>query len=535
MVQNKSRSVRYSATARMTLLIFALVVLTASQVSVAGVVPSQSGGQLILTIGTGGDDLRGGNDNLDVFLVLRDGKMLRFDNVNRSRAWGNNSSQEVRLPLPAGLSFNDLIALRLETMATGGIGGDNWNLDFLQVQAQIGGETRTLVSHRGAPFFRFTGDQRALQVLLPAASGLSEVRVAPVNTEFRPQTHGFAFANQFKIPLQMFDITWAGLCGGMAYTALDYYFNRLPVPTQRYMPSPTHPMHRYLFQRQLQSLEANKDKWLELAVNPGGARNREFFNWGLQVGSGRLGELRRQIDAGRPVVIGLWECGGDCGCRECVKSHQVVAIGYDLGRYYGDLSRYPQDVRIFVYDPNYPGQIKTLRADVHNAYYYYETPDGKQDPKNRWRAYFVDLRYRAQRPSIPSAPAPRNEVWAIFKTGGDDLRGGNDNVHLVLLLRDGRQIRFENVNERQRWIDHSVNHVARALPDDLRSGDVVAVRIETTFGGGLGGDNWNLDWLIVNVRYGVNADWQPVFFGEGKEGKPLFRFTGDQRAREFRR
>jgi hypothetical protein len=171
MVRNKSRSVRYSATARMTLLIFALVVLTASQVSVAGVVPSQSGGQpilqmqksgeqlilksggqLILTIGTGGDDLRGGNDNLDVFLVLRDGKMLRFDNVNRSRAWGNNSSQEVRLPLPAGLSFNDLIALRLETMATGGIGGDNWNLDFLQVQAQIGGRHERLCHTEEPPF-----------------------------------------------------------------------------------------------------------------------------------------------------------------------------------------------------------------------------------------------------------------------------------------------------------------------------------------------------------------------------------------------
>jgi len=512
-------------------LTFVLTAPMAPHVILAQVVTPDKAGRLTLTFVTGGDDLRGGNDNLDVFLVLRDGKMLRFDNVNRSRSWGNNSRQVVTLLLPPSLTFDDLVALRLETHATGGIAGDNWNLDVLKVEVQLRGETRTLIERSGTPFFRFTGDQRALQILLPGATGMREVRVAPVYTSFQPTTHGFQFGNYFKFPFLAFDIAWAGLCGGMSYAALDYYFHGMPIPSQRYMPSPTHPLHRYLLQRQLQSVNANVDKWSELLVNPGGARNRELFNWGLQVGSGRLGELRRQIDAGRPVVIGLWQCGGDCGCLECVKSHQVVAIGYDLGRYYGDLSHYPEDVRIFVYDPNYPGQIKTLRADVRNAYYYYETPDGKQDPKNRWRAYFVDLRYQAQRPSVPATTPPQNEVWVSFLTGGDDLRGGNDNVHMILLLRDGRQIRFENVNERQRWMNGSWNEVARPLPDSLRRGDIVGIRLETTFGGGIGGDNWNLDRLIVQLRFGRDSDWQTVF---DQTGAPLFRFTGDQRVREFR-
>lgn len=31
-----------------------------------------------------------------------------------------------------------------------------------------------------------------------------------------------------------------------------------------------------------------------------------------------------------------------------------------------------------------------------------------------------------------------NELIVQFDTGGDDLRGGNDNIHLLLLLRVGR-------------------------------------------------------------------------------------------------
>jgi hypothetical protein len=129
------------------------------------VVPDKAG-QLILTFATGGDDLRGGNDNLDVFLVLRDGKMLRFDNVNQSRRWGNNSLQVVTLPLPPSLTFDDLVALRLETHATGGIAGDNWNLDHLIVQLRFGRDSdwQTVFDKKGdkkgEPLFRFTGNQR---------------------------------------------------------------------------------------------------------------------------------------------------------------------------------------------------------------------------------------------------------------------------------------------------------------------------------------------------------------------------------------
>lgn len=480
-----------------------------------------------LTFVTGGDDLRGGNDNLDVFLVLRDGSVLRFDNVNRSQNWGNNSTKEVTLPVPASLRLEDLAALRLEFHGSGGVGGDNWDLNRIAVTGIQAGTTRTLLEARGAPLMRFTGDARALQLLF---SGHSKPPVTrPVRTDFDPARHGFRFANMFTylfgelvsgLPPGVRDIKLAGLCGGMCYTALDYYHNRRPIPQQPYMPAPGHAMWEYIKTRQVTSVTSNMDRWVELGVNPGGARNREFFNWGLQVGSGRLGPLRRAIDAGRPVVLGL-QAYAQFGV-----GHQVVAIGYDMGRYYGDLSSYAGEVRIFVYDPNFPGRIMTLRPDVGGASYYYQ-----EDPRCRWRTYFVDPNYRAQPPNIVERSLPTNEVWLSFKTGGDDLRGGNDNVHAILLRRDGREIRFENVNDRRLWQNNSWNEVVRALPADIPAGDIVGIRLETTFGGGLGGDNWNLDALVVRVRIG-NSNWQEIL---SVSGTPLFRFTGSDRSRVFRR
>ena len=63
--------------------------------------------QLIVKFGTGGDDLRGGNDNLHVVLLLRSAAPLRFDNVNDRKRWTNHSNQRIALPLPKGLRFEE--------------------------------------------------------------------------------------------------------------------------------------------------------------------------------------------------------------------------------------------------------------------------------------------------------------------------------------------------------------------------------------------------------------------------------------------
>src|SRR5215471_19361879 len=95
-----------------------------------------------------------------------------------------------------------------------------------------------------------------------------------------------------------------------------------------------------------------------------------------------------------------------------------------------------------------------------------------------------------------------NQLDVTFSTGSDDLRGGNDNINVLLLVQSGTPLRFDNVNAGKRWPDRSTQTVSLRLPDSVRFEDIRGVRLETTFGGGLGGDNWNLDRLAVSARNG---------------------------------
>jgi hypothetical protein len=480
--------------------------------------------ELIVQFGTGGDDLRGGNDNVNLLLLLQSGSPVRFDNVNAGKRWPNRSSETVSLSLPDTIRFEDMNGVRLETTFSGGVAGDNWNLDRLAVSASIGSEVRELLVQEGTPLFRFTGDRRVREFNFATVPITPRNPQPAVRTPFNPADHGFKFVNNFRnILVSELDITTGGLCGGMSYAALDYFFAGIPIPQQDYMPAEGLPLQSYLYDRQVTSLTGSADKWAEYSVNPGGARNREFFNWGLQAGSGRLGELISYIDRGQPVPLGLLTV------EELAPqaNHQVVGIGYELGRYIGDLGEHIEDLSIFICDPNDPGKVMTLKPDVAAAMYIEKDETGAPSGEC-WRAYFVDTKYTRRTP--PAISVPPNELIVEFVTGDDDLRGGNDNVNLSLLLRDQGRFSYANVNHGSRWIEHSSQTVGLSLPDTIRFEDIEGVRIETTSGGGLGGDNWNLDRLVVKAR--VAGMVQPVL---SKRGAPLFRFTGDQHVSEFRR
>jgi hypothetical protein len=48
-------------------------------------------------------------------------------------------------------------------------------------------------------------------------------------TNFHPDKNGFNFGNGFKNDfIPAFDIHTSGLCGGMSYAALDYFFSDVP-------------------------------------------------------------------------------------------------------------------------------------------------------------------------------------------------------------------------------------------------------------------------------------------------------------------
>lgn len=347
------------------------------------------------------------------------------------------------------------------------------------------------------------------------------LRIAVPNarrTRFDPSVHGFRFANTFPnnfIP--EFDVRTNGLCGGMVYAALDYFNTSTPLPTQNYEPGEGTPLRTYLYHRQTNSIvDHNHVKWAELSVNPFGSRNAEFYRWGLEGPGGRLDALKREIDAGRPAPLGLK------GCNEgCKGDHQVLAIGYDVGSYTGDMGPALRQVKIFVYDPNFPGETLTLVPYPEASQYrYLERRD------QRWRTYFLNEAYSVRRPPVVTQ-APRELVVRML-TGGDDLRGGNDNVHVHVLLRNGRSLRFDNVNNLRRWINNSEHTVSLPLPDGVVPADVRGIRLETTFGGGIGGDNWNLDHVVVDSR--DESGGRRMFF---KQGAPLHRFTGGDKQLEL--
>ncbi len=342
----------------------------------------------------------------------------------------------------------------------------------------------------------------------------------PRHTSFDPAKHGFNFRNDFqndvKLPLGT-DVRTSGLCGGFAYTSLDYFLAKRPVPRQDYRPADGTVLQQYLLAREITSLATNADKWAEVTVNPGGARDSEFFNWGLQgTHGGRIEELRSFIDGGMPVPLGLKShSGGD---------HQVLAIGYDMGRYRGDLGANEGDFKIFIYDSNHPNRTMTLIPDVAHKVYKYPDSDNDGD-SSTWRTYFVDRNYHAQTPpNVPNPVYPNDglahELILAFHTGSDDLRGGNDNLDLTINLFDGTQQHSPAVNLRARWVSNYTQFARIVLSQPVAALQIKNLVLSDTFGGGISGDNWDMGNLDVHIGPNLGNVIKSVGF---------HRFTGSDK------
>jgi len=98
-------------------------------------------GALNLIISTGNDDLRGGSnagDNCNVTVRLKNGRSIVVDNVNHGQTWANWTDHDVSIPLPAsGLKGGEVASVDLHTGFGGGMGGDNWNVQRVQLKATL--------------------------------------------------------------------------------------------------------------------------------------------------------------------------------------------------------------------------------------------------------------------------------------------------------------------------------------------------------------------------------------------------------------
>jgi hypothetical protein len=130
------------------------------------------------------------------------------------------------------------------------------------------------------------------------------------------------------------------------------------------------------------------------------------------------------------------------------------------------------------------------------------------------------------------APEQKSNISAFFGNGGDDLRGGNDNVKVVILFKNSSQkLFFNNLNNGEKWDNFSEKNVSgKAVPSipGLKIADIKEVQLWHTGGGGMGADNWDLDKFKLTIF--INGESKILV---DRVGAPLHRFTGDTRRKSF--
>jgi hypothetical protein len=299
------------------------------------------------------------------------------------------------------------------------------------------------------------------------------------------ETMGFVFDNNHFVNV-FADIRTEALCGGMSYAALDYFHSGVPIPQQWYAPANGTTLYNYLYQRQVSSILDNADDWAEYNFNPDGIRNSEFFKRGLNE---EFEHLKARLPA-NPVPLGLK--------GKSVGDHQVIAYAYDAGSYAGGLGPNQEDLRIFVLDPNYPGEENVLVPDLSGEFWTYE---GK--PHLQYQAYFVDTSYSPHNPPVINEPTFPDDgkihqlVLELF-TGDDDLRGQNDNLNVTLNLSNREKLHFDNVNGSAKWAHHAEEWLLLELPRPLDPSELISITLEDTFNG----DNWDMTRLQLYAQDG---------------------------------
>jgi hypothetical protein len=147
-----------------------------------------------------------------------------------------------------------------------------------------------------------------------------------------------------------------GLCGGMAFASLDYFFKHWVVPQgtgQGDQPQRSSPhgatLRNYIWTRLLRSVVDNAGRFLQAMGMV--SRGADGAKWLVSQTATELSILHMNIDVGRPVPIGLIGT-----TNNPFHNHQVVCYGYELN---------PDKTHtLFIYDNNRPGLESVIRLDT---------------------------------------------------------------------------------------------------------------------------------------------------------------------------
>lgn len=196
------------------------------------------------------------------------------------------------------------------------------------------------------------------------ASGLEVITVGHLWNRLRDELGGAAEV----LGIPQVDDGWlpiteaaAGMCGGMAYAAMDYYAAGTLPPTAERPKSSQDPLFPYLRDRLIDSwgIGGTGYRWLAYS-SPHYPDGDEGFLQAAGLARGRAWvayreewpQIRADIEAGNPSPLALVQTDSlDIG-----RNHQIVAYAYEQSG---------QQVTLWVYDPNVPaGHEPRLQFDL---------------------------------------------------------------------------------------------------------------------------------------------------------------------------
>jgi hypothetical protein len=216
-----------------------------------------------------------------------------------------------------------------------------WRPDvFVTVLRNVDGESVKV-------FHSKTHDDKPHRESLRIDAAIPVDRWVTGTTKFKPATHGWQFANRaypvcWDTPRRICD-NWS-FCGGMSLSALERFRTARPIPAET---TPSAATLEEVKRAQLLTMtEGVWKRFLEFTMSPSTPQTVAFNTIGSKTEQ-EVPKLRRAIDAGLPVILGLIRVDQSNRANDVFKNHQVLATGYRFNEGTGQMY-------IDIYDPNHP-------------------------------------------------------------------------------------------------------------------------------------------------------------------------------------
>jgi hypothetical protein len=514
--------------------------------------------RLNFTVKTADDDLRGGQDNLNVAITLRDGREQWTKNVNHGQSWANQTTHTFDVVLQSPVALSEIASITFQTTFSGGGGGDNWNMGSVSVRAMGDGIDKVIVTHG---FMRFTGEDKSL--LLPVVppvlpqpgkatkleftikTGDDDLRGDGNNLDItihfrdggsqlaaninggRNWSNGSTHVetinlNQAVDPSDIAEIdldpnTWKGGANDPGFEGMDeWHMESISVRAIGEGVDKIIARHGYF---RFKFVSADTLQILIATQVPGKASKLEFI---FQTG----GDDLRGDDDNLDVTI-LFRGGFSKGAPringgEAWKNNSTHTKIITL-----DQPVDPSDIVGVRLQTTFTGGAEGDNWDMQSV-----LVNAIGEGVNQIIARHGYFRFTKSQNLLSifltrGEPGKANKLELTIKTGGDDLRGDNDDLNITVFFRNGGRQIARNINSGKAWANGSTHIETITLNRAVDPANIVEIDLETTFSGGTGGDNWDMDSVTVKaVGEGVNE----VLFRHGPR-----RFTHDDGILTLRR